>query len=175
MNYIGLILVILIILLSLLFFIRKEENYTNFEQVFGDAMESSKVTQDQLINTSQRLLSKGDIPIVDKSVDDKLITNFIKRQLGKKDEPTSGSYDTSTDYLVYPTETKNEVPQVEHSTLKYATILEEQNNKIKTLRHKQDLTLRNLKYELLRIQELQKSIPAIERDEREMLKNNKKN
>lgn len=175
MNYNGLIIVILLILLSLLFLIRKNERYTNFEQVFGNATSSSNVTEDQLINTSQKMLSKGDIPIVDKGVDDRLITNFIKRQLGKKDDATSGSYDTSTDYLVYPPEVKTEVSHVAPKMLGYTTKLAEQDNKIKTLRYQQDLTLRNLKYELLRIQELQKSIPAIERDEKEMLKNNKKN
>lgn len=175
MNYIGLMLAVFIMLVALLFLIRRDENYTNFQQVFGGATDSSKVTEDQLINTSQKLLSKGNIPIVDKGVDDKLITNFIKRQLGKEDEATSGSYDTSTDYLVYPTQTKKEESKATPRKLGYRTILEEQNNRIKTLRHKQDLTLRSLKYELLRIQELQKSIPAIKRDEREMLKNIKKN
>ena len=158
-NRLSFIIFLLICLVLLA--INHTENFTNFSQVFGKASEDSLIKKDELLKTTGEILNKGNIPITNNSVDDKMISEFIKKQLGKEDSPSKDSYDTTTDLLPYPDDKpkSDEVPPVK---LNYESLLNEQNKQIQTITNRQNLTLRNIKYELLRLKQLQKSIPKME-------------
>ena len=157
MKVLVLITTILFLLLTIIKI--NKESFLDFDSILLDSQSDSKITKKDIIDSSSQIINKGNIPVVAKGVDDKLITQFVKKQLNKEDVSGSGSYDTNADMLTYPiTKTKDEVsPQ----KIDYDTLLSEQNNKIKTIVNRQDLTLRNLKYELTRLNHLSKSIPEI--------------
>ena len=62
--------------------------------------------------------------------------------------------------LEYPKEKQKNV--IGSKQMDYDTVIAQQNTEIKTISDRQDLTLKNLKYELLRLIELNKTIPEIE-------------
>ena len=160
-NRLIFIIFFLIILILVLF--NYKEDFTDFSQIFGRASEDSLIKKDDLLKTTGKILTKGNIPITNNSVDDKMISEFIQKQLGKEDAPSKDSYDTTTDLLPYPDDKpkSDEVPPVK---LNYESLLNQQNKQIQTLTNRQNLTLRNIKYELLRLKQLQKSIPKMESD-----------
>ena len=158
-----LIFIIFLLVILILVSINHKEDFTDFSQVFGRASDDSLIKKDELLKTTGEILNKGNIPITNNSVDDKMISEFIQKQLGKEDAPSKDSYDTTMDLLPYPDDKpkSDDVPPVK---LNYESLLNQQNKQIQTLTNRQNLTLRNIKYELLRLKQLQKSIPKMESD-----------
>jgi len=168
-----LLLITIILILSIISLkLSKRDNFLDFNDIMLDAKSESNVKNSDVLNNTINILSKGNIPMSNKTVDDSLITNFVKKQLNQDDVIGSGSYDTNNKMLEYPKEQPGE--SVPSKQIDYDTVISQQNNEIKTISNRQDLTLKNLKYELLRLIELNKTIPEIESDLKPKSKKNSK-
>ena len=159
MNTLLLIIVILV-LTTILIKLKNKENYINFNELLVDAQSDSNVKKKDILDNSINILSKGNIPMSNKTVDDALITNFVKKQLNRDDAIGAGSYDTNNNMLEYPKEKEKDA--IDSKQMDYDTVIAQQNSEIKSISDRQDMTLKNLKYELLRLLEMNKTIPEIE-------------
>ena len=156
-----LVLITIIMVLSIILIkLDNKENFKNFNEILASSQNESNIKKKDILNNSIQILSKGNIPMSNKTVDDNLITNFVKKQLNHDDAIGSGSYDTNNKMLEYPKEKQKNV--IGSKQMDYDTVIAQQNTEIKTISDRQDLTLKNLKYELLRLIELNKTIPEIE-------------
>ena len=172
MNNIFLYIFLIIFGLLFIYNYKNRENF-NFGKLQQNVTATSGIEKNNIITTGNDILGSGSISIANKNIDDSLLTSFIKKQIGKEDGPSLGSYDTQTDYLAYPNAPA--VAKLPDKKMDYDDVLEKQKNEISRRRNTQNLTLRNLRYELLRIKELEKTIPEIKKNSQEVLNfNNQK-
>lgn len=150
----------IILLLFILIFIistNKYETFVSLEKLVLD-LKNPKITKENILNESKQLRGNSNISLSNKNADDKLITEFIAKQLGKEEVNTPDSYDTNTDMLKYPKAKKEEPKQVPSKNINYDDKIEAQQREIKSRREQQDITLRNIKYELMKLNEYRKPI-----------------
>ena len=174
MNNIFLYIFLFIFVLLFINNYKNRENF-NFTKLQNSVIQNSGMDSNNIVTTGNDILGSGGVSIANKNIDDNLLTSFIKKQLGKEDGPSLGGYDTQTDFLEYPKD--KPTPKLPDKKMDYDDILETQKNEITRRRSIQNLTLRNLRYELLRIIELEKTIPEIKNSSKliKNLNNQKKN
>ena len=138
---------------------RKYENFLSLDSLVLN-LKNPNINKEHILNDSKELRSNSGISLSNKNADDKLISEFIAKQLGKEDISTPDSYDTNSDMLKYPKEDpeKKSPPMKPSTKIDYEQIIESQTRDIKNRKDKQDLVLRNIKYELLKINEYKKPI-----------------
>lgn len=169
-------LVILVIVLLLILFLLKvnknnnnidiKESFDTLDAVAGKA----ELTPKEIIDSSERTIQKSDISVIDKSIDEKLLNEFVKVQLGKAEPPAPNSYSTSAKIIGnYPEEKKEldekqeYIPPIQDDSepKDYNTIKKEQKHKIYKKRTEQDLTLKNIKYELIKMLKIKENVHSL--------------
>jgi len=168
-------LVILVIVLLLILFLLKvnknndigiKESFDTLDVVAGKA----ELTPKQVIDASERTVQKSDISVINKNIDEKLLNEFVKAQLGKAEPPPPNSYSTTAKIIGnYPEEKKEldekqeYIPSIQDDSepRDYNTIKKEQKHKIYKKRTEQDLTLKNIKYELIKMLKVKENIHSL--------------
>ena len=155
------ILTIFIILLILLLKFNKSlyESFMSLEKLNMN-LKNPNITKVDILNDAKQSRSNSSIRLTNKSADDKMISEFIIKQLGKDDPGTQSSYDTHTDMLKYPKPKDEKIikPKLESKQMDYDDVIQEQNRKIREKKEKQNLILRNINYELMKLNEFNKSV-----------------
>lgn len=153
--------IILIILLILLLKLNKSlyEGFMSLEKLNMN-IKNQNITKVDILNDAKQTRSNSSIRLTNKSADDKMISEFIIKQLGKDDLGTQSSYDTHTDMLKYPKPIDEKVvkPKLESKQMDYEDVIQDQNRKIREKKEKQNLTLRNINYELKKLNEFNKAV-----------------
>ena len=171
-------LVILVITLLLTLFLinvnksKKNNNYPVHETFdsIDNLSGKTELTPEQIINASERTIQKSDLPVISKNIDEKLLNEFVNVQLGKSEPPAPNTYSTSAQIIGNYPEDKKEIDEKEDyippikddsAPKDYNTIMKEQKHKIYKIRTEQDLTLKNLKYELVKILKIKESVDSL--------------
>lgn len=150
---------LIFLILVFIFITKRYESFVSLDSLVLN-LKNPNINKEHILKESKELRSNSGISLSNKNADDKLISEFIAKQLGKEDTGTPDSYDTNSDMLKYPKEkAEREAPPMKPSVkVNYEEILESQARDIKNRKDKQDLLLRNIKYELLKINEYKKPI-----------------
>ena len=158
-------IIILFIILNFILITSKYESFTSLEKMIME-LRNPNINKIDILEASKNLRAKSSISLSNKNADDKLITNFISKQLGKEDKNIPGDYNTHTDMLKYPKKKeKNTISKViSKNKMNYEDKIEEQKQQIKTKKEKQDLILRNIKYELIKLNEYRKPIHILKKE-----------
>jgi hypothetical protein len=123
---------------------REQEQFT---------MNSVDLNRTDLLDSVQSFAGSPSVNIVGGDADDTIITNFIQRQLGEQDIPTSADSSTSQ-MLSYPEESIKEVSEkssledIEQVKMSYE-------NEIIIKRNNQKIKLNNILLELKKIKQLE--------------------
>ena len=155
-------IIILFIVLIFILITTKYEHFTSLEKMIME-LRNPNIQKIDVLEDSKNISAKSSISISNKNADDQVITEFITKQLGKDDKNIPGDYNTHTDMLKYPKKKNDPPPPVPSKRLNYEDTIEDQKQKIKTKKEKQDLILRNIKYELIKLNEYRKPIQIIKK------------
>ena len=150
-------IILLLFILIFIIYTSRSENFTSLDKLVLE-LQNPNITKDNVLSQSQMLRGQSSIRLSNKNADDKMITEFIAKQLGKEDTNTPGSYNTNTDMLQYPKEKQKEKKETKSENINYEDMIEKQERDIKNRKEMQDLSLRNIKYELMKLNEFRKPI-----------------
>lgn len=160
-------IILLLFILIFIIYTSRSENFTSLDKLVLE-LQNPNITKDNVLSQSQTLRGQSSVRLSNKNADDKMITEFIAKQLGKEDTNTPGSYNTNTNMLEYPKEEIPEKKQTKTENINYEDMIEKQERDIKNRKEMQDLTLRNIKYELMKLSEYRKPIFNIKNEYKNM-------
>jgi hypothetical protein len=153
---------VIIILTMLLIYIhnKKYENFISLDKLVMDLKPKSGITKLDILDSAKDIGKNANIYLASSQADDKILTEFINKQLGKEDSPPPNSYDTKSNMLVYPKPELSE-PKKNSKKLDYEDVIEKKSSEIRSKRLNQNLKLRNLRHELKKIINSQKSLDKL--------------
>lgn len=157
------IIVILMIMLLIYNHNKYFENFISLDKLVMDLKPKTSITKLDVLESAKDMGKNANISIASSQADDKILTEFINKQLGKEDAPAPNSYDTKSNMLVYPQPDPKPIKK-NNKKLDYSNIIAEKSSEIKSRRLHQDLKLRNLKHELSKILNSQKSIDKLKEE-----------
>ena len=140
------------------------ENFISLDKLLMDIKPKTNLSKLDILNNATDMTKNANISIGGSQADDKILTEFINKQLGKEDKNVSGSYATHNDMLKYPKIDSIKTKPVPSKNMDYESIIEDQELTLKNKKEKQDLILRNIKYELIKLNEYKKPIEILKNE-----------
>jgi len=156
----NIILVIVIVLLFFLIYIKNNENNENFTS-FNKLKQDTGLDNTEFLDQVKSFAENPKMNIVAKELDDKLITNFIKRQLGEKDAPPKNSLKETGTILEFAEEPIKEVSEKD-SIEEIDKVKKNYEHLIDMKTHEQKIKLNNIFYELKKINDLESELKCEE-------------
>lgn len=162
---IQLVLLLIILILIFLIFNHKKEKFT----VFNNVSTKYKVDKSKIMNKARDITSSIDAPIIDKVIDDTLLTNLIEHDFDN-DTPPNDSYESKSEFLSMIRQKdlgkKMVESNVDNIDGRSIFTIEDENkllkDKINKERYKQNRTLNNIKNELVKIISLKENINSLQ-------------
>ena len=146
----NIILVIVIVLLLFLIYIKRNEHFSSFNKL----TQETGLDNTELLDQVKSFASNPKMNIIAKELDDKIVTNFIKRQLGEQDAPPENSLQETGTLLEFPEEPIKEVSEKD-SIEDIDKVKKNYEHLIDVKTHQQKIKLSNIYYELKKIKDLE--------------------
>ena len=161
---IQLVLLLTIILIISIYYLNIEK-FTVLENVAG----KYKVNKNNLMNKAREIKHSTDANIIDKVIDDTLLTNLIEHDFDN-DSPPDNSYESKHDFisLVHQKDLGKKMIESNVDNIDSRSIftIEDENkllkDKLNKERYKQNRTLGNIKHELVKMISLKENIDSLQ-------------
>lgn len=162
---IQLVLLLIILILIFLIFNHKKEKFT----VFNNVSSKYKVDKSKIMNKAKDITSSVGAPLIDKVIDDTLLTNLIEHDFDN-DTPPDDSYESRSEFLSMIRQKdlgkKMVESNVDNVDGRSIFTIEDENkllkDKINKERYKQNRTLENIKNELVKMISLKEDINSLQ-------------
>ena len=164
------LIVIFLIMLLIYKYNKNFENFISLDKLLLDIKPKTNLSKLDILNNATDMTKNANISIGGSQVDDKILTEFINKQLGKEDAPEPNSYDTKSNMLVYPTPIEKKKNN-NSKKIDYEDIIEKKTSEIKSKRLKQNVILRNIKHELTKLVNYQKPISELKKNYKKISNN----
>ena len=166
------VVIIFIIILIISIYYLNIEKFT----VFNNVSTEYKVSKDKIMDSARKIKSSTNAPIIDKLIDDTLLTNLIEHDFDN-DSPPDNSYESKSEFLslVHQKDLGKKMIDSNADGIDVRSIftIEDENkllkDKLNKERYKQNRTLENIKNELVKLISLKENVDSLEYKNQNML------